>query len=138
MLLVEWNQTDFECESPTVCITQNHTAMILPLVIRHLTPDLISFVGLGAISAAVMSSADSSVLSAASMFARNIWKCIFRQNVSYLVSLCLKIVTKQTEMNKYRSNVFLLFFFQRPVKWRLFGWWDLPFLWLGSWLQFSL
>ncbi|KAB7497316.1 High-affinity choline transporter 1 [Armadillidium nasatum] len=77
-----WNETDFVCESSTVCITPNHTAMILPLVIQHLTPDLVSFVGLGAISAAVMSSADSSVLSAASMFARNIWKCIFRQNAS--------------------------------------------------------
>ncbi|XP_076044119.1 choline transporter isoform X2 [Oratosquilla oratoria] len=77
-----WNETEFECESPDVCITAKHTAMILPLVLQYLTPDFVSFVGLGAISAAVMSSADSSVLSASSMFARNIWKLTFRQNAS--------------------------------------------------------
>ncbi|KAF2355067.1 Sodium/solute symporter [Trinorchestia longiramus] len=77
-----WNETAFECESETQCISSNHTSMILPIVIQYLTPSYVSFVGLGAISAAVMSSADSSVLSASSMFARNIWKSIFRQNAS--------------------------------------------------------
>ncbi|OXB55397.1 hypothetical protein ASZ78_015430 [Callipepla squamata] len=42
----------------------------------------ISFFGLGAVSAAVMSSADSSILSASSMFARNIYQLSFRQNAS--------------------------------------------------------
>ena len=46
---------------------------ILPLVLQHLTHPFVSTIGLGAISAAVMSSADSSILSAASMFAHNIW-----------------------------------------------------------------
>ncbi len=55
--------------------------MILPLVLQHLTPPYISFFGLGAVSAAVMSSADSSVLSASSMFARNVYKLILRQKV---------------------------------------------------------
>jgi len=58
--------------------------MILPLVLQYLTPDFVSFFGLGAVSAAVMSSADSSILSASSMFARNVYKLIFRQRVSSL------------------------------------------------------
>ncbi|KAK7076190.1 hypothetical protein SK128_015175 [Halocaridina rubra] len=81
-LFADWNMTTLECEVEATCISSNHTAMILPLVIQHLTPSFVSFIGLGAISAAVMSSADSSVLSAASMFARNIWKLIVRQNAS--------------------------------------------------------
>lgn len=56
--------------------------MILPMVLQYLTPDFVSFFGLGAVSAAVMSSADSSILSASSMFARNVYKLIFRQRVS--------------------------------------------------------
>ena len=56
--------------------------LTLPLVLQYLTPTAISFIGLGAISAAVMSSADSSVLSASSMFAYNIYKVIFRPKVS--------------------------------------------------------
>ena len=56
--------------------------MILPMVLQYLTPAAVSFFGLGAVSAAVMSSADSSVLSASSMFARNVYKLIFRPSVS--------------------------------------------------------
>jgi Na+/proline symporter len=52
------------------------------MVLQYLTPGFVSFFGLGAVSAAVMSSADSSVLSASSMFARNVYKLIFRQRVS--------------------------------------------------------
>ena len=51
------------------------------MVMQYLCPPAVTFVGLGAVSAAVMSSADSSILSAASMFARNIYKLIFRQKV---------------------------------------------------------
>jgi len=55
---------------------------VLPIVMQYLTPTSVSFVGLGAVSAAVMSSADSSVLSASSMFARNIYRPVFRQKAS--------------------------------------------------------
>ena len=58
------------------------TRLVLPLVLQYLTPKWASFFGLGAISAAVMSSADSSVLSASSMFSYNIYKLVLRPNVS--------------------------------------------------------
>ncbi|XP_070392232.1 high-affinity choline transporter 1-like isoform X2 [Dermacentor albipictus] len=54
-------------------------SLVLPLVLQYLTPGFVSAMGLGAVSAAVMSSSDSSILSAASMFAWNIYKLTFRQ-----------------------------------------------------------
>lgn len=65
----------------------NDAKLILPLVMQYLCPSYVTFLGLGAVSAAVMSSADSSVLSASSMFARNIYKLIFRQKVDWLFSI---------------------------------------------------
>ena len=67
-----------------VPIPDTEYKLILPMVMQYLCPPAVTFVGLGAVSAAVMSSADSSILSAASMFARNIYKLIFRQKVSSL------------------------------------------------------
>ncbi|XP_022900067.1 high-affinity choline transporter 1 [Onthophagus taurus] len=74
-----WNETQYKGPWP---LTVEETSMILPMVLQYLTPDFVSFFGLGAVSAAVMSSADSSVLSASSMFARNVYKLIFRQRAS--------------------------------------------------------
>eukprot|EP00090_Calanus_glacialis_P001621 TRINITY_DN11174_c0_g1_i2.p1 TRINITY_DN11174_c0_g1~~TRINITY_DN11174_c0_g1_i2.p1 ORF type:complete len:708 (-),score=76.84 TRINITY_DN11174_c0_g1_i2:689-2812(-) len=78
-----WNETDyFLLYNKTLPIPKDDTRMILPMVLQYLTPSFVSFFGLGAVSAAVMSSADSSVLSASSMFARNVYKLIFRQGAS--------------------------------------------------------
>ncbi|KAK8758079.1 hypothetical protein V5799_004289, partial [Amblyomma americanum] len=55
------------------------TSLTLPLVLQYLTPPFVSAMGLGAVSAAVMSSSDSSILSAASMFAWNIYRLTLRQ-----------------------------------------------------------
>jgi len=53
-------------------------AMILPWVLRYLTPPLIAAVGLGAVAAAVMSSVASSVLASSSMAAWNIYRPLLR------------------------------------------------------------
>lgn len=74
-----WNETSFTGSLP---LDASHTSLILPMVLQYLTPPFVSFVGLGAVSAAVMSSSDSSLLSASSMFARNVYKLIIRQNAS--------------------------------------------------------
>lgn len=75
----DWNKTSYGAEAPK---DKDEAAMILPIVLQHLCPPFVSFFGLGAVSAAVMSSADSSILSASSMFARNIYQLAFRQSVS--------------------------------------------------------
>ncbi|XP_036396845.1 high-affinity choline transporter 1-like [Megalops cyprinoides] len=74
-----WNQTSY---GPIPPMKKDESDMILPIVLQHLCPPYISFFGLGAVSAAVMSSADSSILSASSMFARNIYQLAFRQSAS--------------------------------------------------------
>uniref|UniRef100_A0A3Q3VWI5 High affinity choline transporter 1 n=1 Tax=Mola mola TaxID=94237 RepID=A0A3Q3VWI5_MOLML len=75
----DWNQTTYGSLPPK---DKDESDMILPIVLQHLCPSYISFFGLGAVSAAVMSSADSSILSASSMFARNIYQLAFRQSAS--------------------------------------------------------
>ena len=80
----DWKKTDFFKPSGNNTANQTVTidkSLILPMVLQYLTPTAVSFVGLGAVSAAVMSSADSSMLSASSMFSRNIYKLVFRQKV---------------------------------------------------------
>ena len=84
----DWENTTWSVNgsllTPEDC---GQTSKILPLVLQHLTPLFVSTIGLGAISAAVMSSADSSILSAASMFAHNIWYKILK--VSQKLSLII-------------------------------------------------
>ncbi|KAM9032322.1 LOW QUALITY PROTEIN: high affinity choline transporter 1-like [Sarcophilus harrisii] len=75
----DWNKTTYGLPKP---IERQEADMILPIVLQYLCPVYISFFGLGAVSAAVMSSAASSILSASSMFARNIYQLSFRQNAS--------------------------------------------------------
>ncbi|KAK7506594.1 hypothetical protein BaRGS_00002069 [Batillaria attramentaria] len=75
----DWNATDWDGAIP---IPSDQLNLILPMCLQFLCPPIVSFLGLGAVSAAVMSSADSSILSASAMFARNIYKLIFRQQAS--------------------------------------------------------
>lgn len=77
--VTDWNKTEYGGIDPK---DKYEGDMILPIVLQYLCPVYISFFGLGAVSAAVMSSADSSILSASSMFARNIYQLSFRQSVS--------------------------------------------------------
>lgn len=57
-------------------------ALVLPYVVRYLTPPIVATIGLGAIAAAVMSSVDSSILSASSMSAWNIYRPLWRPDLS--------------------------------------------------------
>ena len=78
-----WTMTGYASSAPNGTLKSEDASRILPLVLQYLTPGAVSFIGLGAVSAAVMSSADSSTLSASSMFSRNIYKLIFRPKVQW-------------------------------------------------------
>ncbi|MFO7824144.1 MAG: sodium:solute symporter family protein [Cyclobacterium sp.] len=54
--------------------TAPEATMVLPYVLLEMTPPLIAALGLGAVAAAVMSSVDSSILSASSMFTWNLYR----------------------------------------------------------------
>lgn len=57
-------------------------ASTLPWVVAYLTPSWLATIGLGAVAAAVMSSVDSSILSAASLASWNVYRPLFEPNVS--------------------------------------------------------
>lgn len=60
----------------------DNAASILPYVFQYLTPSVIAMIGLSAIAAAVMSSIDSSMLSASSMAVWNVYKPLYRDTLS--------------------------------------------------------
>lgn len=53
--------------------------LVLPYVLRYLTPPLIAVLGLTAVAAAVMSSVDSSILSASTLFAWNVYRPLLQR-----------------------------------------------------------
>jgi len=59
-----------------------NAALTLPYVVRYLTNPFIATIGLGAIAAAVMSSVDSSILSASSLATWNVYRPLVKPNIS--------------------------------------------------------
>jgi len=69
-----WEETGYPCSAPS----GDTAKLVMPLTLQYLTPPAVSWFGLGAVSAAVMSSTDSSLLSASSLLARNLYQKVFR------------------------------------------------------------
>lgn len=71
----------------------NQSSMTLPYVLHEFTPNWVAILGLGAISAAVMSSMDSSILGSSSMFTNNIYKKIIRKKAQDTETLWVQTVS---------------------------------------------
>ena len=84
LFTLDWNQTAYAPYLKDGDIEDYR--LVLPLVLQYLTPPVVAVIGLGAVSAAVMSSADSSMLSSSSLFARNVWTMVFRPHVSTITA----------------------------------------------------
>ncbi|XP_048238783.1 high affinity choline transporter 1-like isoform X1 [Haliotis rufescens] len=88
----DWNVTSLKVSPLEI----GESRMVLPLVLKEFTPTPVALLGLGAISAAVMSSMDSSILGSSSMFTHNIYNNIIRpqaKNWELLVVQRVAVVT---------------------------------------------
>lgn len=102
----DWSKTDYPCPAPT----GDTSKIVLPLALQYLTPPVVAFFGLGAVSAAVMSSTDSSMLSASTMIARNFYQKVIRPNAkdreviyALWVCICINCVIATTLAIEYQS-----------------------------------
>ncbi|XP_025106318.1 high affinity choline transporter 1-like [Pomacea canaliculata] len=77
--VTDWNSTSYLGEVP---IPAEKMSLMLPLTLRYLCPRPVAIVGIGTLAAAVMSSADSSILSSATVFTNNIYRNALRSQAS--------------------------------------------------------
>ena len=74
-----------------------NSASVLPHVIRYLTNPVVATIGLGAVASAVMSSVDSSILSASSMASWNVYRPLIKpdissENLAKVIKRCIWII----------------------------------------------
>ena len=89
---LDWNATGYR-EIGQIPVPECDYAMALPMVMRYLTPLPVGILGLGAISAAVMSSTDSAALSTASLVTLHIYGPVRRAIAKSEVITLLVLIT---------------------------------------------
>ncbi|KAF7657346.1 hypothetical protein LDENG_00028810 [Lucifuga dentata] len=72
----DWNSTSYGSPPP---YERGQASVVLPITLQHFTPTVAFAFGIGAIAGAVMSSADSFLLSATTIFTTNIYQVIRSQ-----------------------------------------------------------